>query len=83
MPTDKTKQVLTLYVGQCCHLCDQARELIRPLVEESNWQLEEVVITDNEELMSLYGIRIPVVKTANGQEKSWPFTYGQIKRLLQ
>jgi len=76
---DKT---LTLYTGAHCHLCDQAKALLYPLLQEAGWQLQEVSITGDEHLQSLYGVRIPVVATPNGHEKGWPFTAGQIRRLL-
>ena len=73
---------LTLYSGPHCHLCDQAKALLYPVLQESGWQLREVSIADNEDLQNLYGVRIPVVVTPDGREKGWPFTAGQIRRLL-
>lgn len=79
---DTGRNVLTLYIGESCHLCDQARQVVLPVITGTDWALEEVVITGNEALMAVYGIRIPVVKTSAGVEKGWPFTAGQIKRLV-
>ena len=76
------QNTLTLYVGEACHLCDQARQLVLPVVEAAGWALEEVTITNDPALMGAYGIRIPVVKTSKGAEKGWPFTAGQLKRLI-
>lgn len=73
---------LTLYSGPHCHLCDQAKSLLYPVLQEAGWQLREVSIADNEDLQNLYGVRIPVVVTPDGREKGWPFTVGQIRRLL-
>ena len=44
--------------------------------------LVEVDIHTDTELQEKYGIRIPVVALANGEEKGWPFTAAQIGRLL-
>lgn len=73
---------LTLYGGTDCHLCDQARALLVPILSEVGWTLEEVNIRGNAALENLYGIRIPVIKTPDGQEKGWPFTAGQVRRWL-
>lgn len=76
---DKT---LTIYSGPHCHLCDQAKALLYPLLQEAGWCLQEVNIAGDEQLQALYGIRIPVVATPDGREKGWPFTAGQIRRLI-
>lgn len=76
-------KILTLYGGTDCPLCDQARALLLPVVAEQGWALEEVNIRGEAELEALYGTRIPVVRTAAGVEKGWPFSAGQIRRLLQ
>lgn len=76
------RKVLTLYVGESCHLCELARQVILPLIAEADWSLEEIKITGDKVLMQDYGVRIPVVKTSDGIEKGWPFSAGQIKRLM-
>lgn len=75
-------QILTLYIGPHCHLCEQAKSLIYPVLEGTEWRLQEVNITDSEELRESYGIRIPMIVTPEGQEKGWPFTAGQVRRLI-
>lgn len=76
------EKVLTLYSGPHCHLCEQAKALLYPVLHEEGWQLHEVNIATDEHLQSLYGIRIPVVVTPDGREKGWPFSAGQVRRLL-
>ncbi len=76
------KSVLTLYTGTGCHLCDRAKTLLKPLTAELGWQLREICITGDSGLQHLYGTRIPVIATADGRERGWPFTRGQIKKLL-
>ncbi|MGB1403910.1 MAG: glutaredoxin family protein [Porticoccaceae bacterium] len=73
---------LTIYTGPKCHLCEQAKGLLYPLVAEKGWRLVEVDITSDSALQAQYGIRIPVVVTPNGKEKGWPFTAAQIARML-
>ena len=72
---------LIIYTGPNCHLCEQAKVLLYPLMSERGLTLMEVDIHTDAELQQKYGIRIPVV-LANGQEKGWPFTAAQIGRLL-
>lgn len=72
---------LIIFTGPNCHLCEQAKALLYPLMSERGLTLVEVDIHTDAELQQKYGIRIPVL-LANGQEKGWPFTAAQIGRLL-
>ena len=73
---------LIIYTGPRCHLCDQAKGLLYPLLAEKGWRLVEMDISSDVALQAQYGTRIPVVVTADGREKGWPFTAAQIARLL-
>ena len=73
---------LTIYTGPNCHLCEQAKAILYPLLSEKGWTLTEVNIQDDKALQEKYGIRIPVVLLPNGEEKGWPFTAAQIARML-
>jgi len=73
---------LTIYSGPNCHLCEQAKAILYPVLTEKGWELVEVNIQDDERLKEKYGIRIPVVALPNGDEKGWPFTAAQIGRML-
>lgn len=75
-------QILTLYTGPHCHLCDQAKDIIYPVLQGVDWRLQEVDISQSDALQERYGIRIPVIVTPDGREKGWPFSAGQVKRLL-
>ncbi len=79
--------ILTLYTGPHCCLCDQAKTVIysviqEPVMQEMGWRLEEVNIAEDESLQGKYAVRIPVIVLPDGQEKGWPFTAGQVKRLI-
>lgn len=76
------KGELVIYTGNQCHLCEQAKTLLLPVLEQSGLDLKEVNIGSDEVLKERYGLRIPVVLLPNGQEKGWPFTEAQIIRLL-
>jgi len=77
---------LVLYTGTLCHLCDQAKTLIYPLLPYG-CRLNEINIDEDADLKTRYGVSIPVVAIVaeDGSsviEKGWPFTAGQVKRLL-
>jgi glutaredoxin len=73
---------LTLYTGFSCHLCEQAKTILYPLISQQGWELVEVNIQESEDLKQRYGTHIPVVALPDGREKGWPFTVAQIVRLL-
>jgi predicted DCC family thiol-disulfide oxidoreductase YuxK len=73
---------ITLISGPNCHLCDQAKEMLYPLLEANNIQLNELNVKDDAALFEQYGLRIPVVVFADGSEKGWPFTAAQISRMI-
>jgi glutaredoxin len=62
---------LTLYHAPECHLCESARRVLAQVGADIPFELEEVDITDDEELERRYRERIPVV-LVDGQEA---FTY--------
>jgi predicted DCC family thiol-disulfide oxidoreductase YuxK len=74
---------ITLISGPNCHLCDQAKQLIYPLLESKNIQLNELNVKDDVALSERYGLRIPVLIFADGSEKGWPFTAAQIARIIK
>jgi hypothetical protein len=54
--------VVTLYTRAGCHLCEEAREVIMGLRDElSPFELREVDIEQDDELLASYLERIPVV----------------------
>lgn len=73
---------ITLISGPNCHLCDQAKEMLFPLLEAKNIRLNELNVRDDVALFEQYGLRIPVVIFADGSEKGWPFTAAQIARMI-
>ena len=73
---------ITLISGPNCHLCDQAKAMLYPLLEVKNIQLNELNVRDDAALFEQYGLRIPVVVFADCREKGWPFTTAQIARMI-
>jgi hypothetical protein len=72
--------LITLYTGTGCHLCQLAADILDDVVGPRAYRT--INITGDEHLMKIYGTRIPVVKNAAGREHNWPFTAGQVKKLV-
>ncbi len=76
--------MLLLYTTLGCHLCDEAKELLWPLLQKYNLVLHEVDVVDDEVLLTTYGTRIPVVKLKNQtSELGWPFDAESVERYLE
>jgi glutaredoxin len=75
---------LVLYTTSHCHLCEQALELLIRLKEQYaiNWITKE--ISDDDDLIEKYGIRIPVIQRIDNQsELNWPFSENDIVMLIK
>lgn len=73
---------LIFYTSVGCHLCEQAEELLAELADSLEIEVESVDIGADAALVSLYGIRIPVVKNKDsGAEIGWPFTLEDLSSL--
>lgn len=74
---------LILYSTSACHLCEQAKELLWPLLENQAIRLSEIDIAESDELLERYGVRIPVYKFSHRQEElAWPFDTTQLQNFL-
>ncbi len=65
-----------LYTTLGCHLCEDALALLAQYQDahQSPLELAEIEISESEQLVKEYGIRIPVIKViSNGAELGWPF----------
>ncbi len=72
--------ILVFYTTAGCHLCEQAALLLEELGELRDIDVDSVDISTDATLVSLYGIRIPVVRNpAEDKELGWPF---QLEDLL-
>ncbi|MDC0598790.1 glutaredoxin family protein [Gammaproteobacteria bacterium] len=79
---------LFLYTTTACHLCETAKEIITPFLEQKHLELCCVEITESDELINKYGVRIPVVsieenKTGLLQEIEWPFNAQEFQRFIE
>lgn len=94
--------IFSLYSTSACHLCEQAETmllalfqtpgLLPPLIASDDDSgkgvaVDIVDISDDEELVSRYGERIPVLayEDRNGQtqELGWPFEPEQVVRFIR
>lgn len=75
------KSRLLLYGTLGCHLCEQAEQLLTQAqqVMAIDWQSVDIALDEN--LMTQYGLQIPVLLTENGQRLNWPFSLLDIQRL--
>ncbi len=73
---------LIFYTSVGCHLCEQAEVLLAELADSPEIEVESVDIGADAALVSVYGIRIPVVKNKDsGAEIGWPFTLEDLSSL--
>ena len=52
---------VTLYTRPGCHLCEEAKALMQPLLQQFCATLREVNIEEDQELTRRYGMDIPVI----------------------
>jgi len=75
--------LLTLYGTSACHLCDAALAELAPL-QANDVQVRELDITESEQLMERYQLRIPVLRREDtGAELDYPFDLNRLLDWLQ
>ena len=69
-----------LYSSEGCHLCEDALTLCNGVIAIDNINVIDIV--EDEKLVELYGICIPVLEHIDSDKKLfWPFTKENIKEL--
>jgi len=73
-------QEITLYTTLGCHLCDQAEKMVNHLIANklANCRLSSVEISEDDRLVDLYGVRIPVLAIGD-EELAWPFDMTELQ----
>lgn len=72
-----------LYSTVGCHLCEQAKVILWPLLLQYQFQLNEVDIATDDALIEQYGTRIPVLDAVNHtRELNWPFNPQQVNEFF-
>jgi hypothetical protein len=68
-----------LYSTIGCHLCEQAKIMLWPLLTQYQFRLMEIDIAEKDELIERYGVRIPVLGApGHVSELNWPFTAQEV-----
>lgn len=74
---------LILYGTSGCHLCEQAAELLAYVLDESEYDVQEIDIADSEQLLTKYAEKIPVLKQiGSAAELCWPFDDEVLEKFL-
>jgi glutaredoxin len=80
LPTDPLE--VTLYTRPGCHLCDEAKSQMAPVLDEFGARLREVDIDANPELRELYNLDVPVIFLADRKIAKHRVDPGQFRRQL-
>ena len=74
---------LVLYGTSACHLCEIAEEMLESYRKNTpNIRYSSCDISESDELFSRYGLKIPVLQNASGEELCWPFSVGDLQQFL-
>jgi glutaredoxin len=74
---------ITLYTRPGCHLCEEAKAAIAPLVEEFGARLREVNIDEDRDLTDRYGWDIPVLFVGTRKVAKHRVNLEQFRRCLE
>jgi hypothetical protein len=72
-----------LYGRPRCHLCDEARTVILGVLVDVPFDLEEIDIDEDDELVREYGIRIPVVMVDGVERFEYRVDPDELRRVLR
>jgi glutaredoxin len=79
---DSAEHVVTVVGKPGCHLCDEAREVVRAVCAEAGATWEEKDINKDEELHRAYWEQIPVVLIDGEQHTFWKVDADRLRRAL-
>ena len=80
-PSEKLE--VTLYTRAGCHLCEEAKSQMAPLLLEFGARLREVDIDADPQLRELYNLDVPVIFLAGRKVAKHRVDLKQLKRQLQ
>ena len=83
MSNDAHPLEVTLYTKPGCHLCEDAKELILPLLREFHAVLREVNIDEDSDLTTRYGLDIPVIFIGTHKAAKYRVDVTQFRRQLE
>ena len=73
---------VVMYGKPGCHLCDDAREIIRSVCGELGVEWSEVDITQDDQLFTQYGEQIPVTFIDGKQHDFWRVDPARLRKAL-
>jgi glutaredoxin len=73
---------VTMYGKPGCHLCDDAREIIRAVCAELGVEWTEIDITQDDQLFTQYGEQIPVTFVDGKQHDFWRVDPARLRKAL-
>jgi glutaredoxin len=73
---------VTMYGKPGCHLCDDAREIIRAVCAELGVEWTEIDITQDDQLFTQYGEQIPVTFVDGTQHDFWRVDPARLRKAL-
>jgi glutaredoxin len=74
---------VTLYTRPGCHLCEEAKAQLAPLLKEFGARLTEINIDDDPDLRSRYGYDVPVIFLGARKAAKHRIDPAQFRRQLQ
>ena len=52
---------VTIYSRSGCHLCEQAHQILLDLQNKADYEITEILIDSEPDLIELYGEQVPVI----------------------
>ncbi len=83
MAASDAPPVVTLYVTDDCHLCEEAEGLMRRLGPEMGFRLEKMNIQEDESLYERFRHTVPVLAVEGEPLLSAPLEEGRVRELLE
>jgi glutaredoxin len=75
---------LTIYSKPGCHLCDEMKAVVRgAIAERSDLSLEEIDISTDPDLLSRYGVEIPVLMIDGRKSAKYRVTRAELMRMIE
>jgi Glutaredoxin-like domain (DUF836) len=73
---------ITLVGRPGCHLCDDAREVVRRVADDTGAGWAELSVDDDPELLAQYADQVPVVLVDGAQHDFWRVDEQRLRRAL-
>lgn len=80
---DARKPEVTIYTRAGCHLCEEAKSAIAPLLTEFRATLREIDIENDDTLVQRFGCDIPVIYIGRRKAAKHRVNLQQFRRQLQ